>query len=367
MKYSIIITYYQSKNIVRTALKLLCKTLKERRDIEIIVSCDNPEEDITSFCDIDELSRIYVINTDVNGGYSIACNRAVQIARGEKIILMDSDILVTENWLEGLEDIYTQYPHIGCVSSTILNLNNGTVVHWGLSLIGVEVLKPFRDGKLPSQLKNTITGSPLLTSGCLMVEKNIYTKVGGMDAKFYNGYCDLDFSMKISQLGYNNYVTTNSIVYHRGKISGQIRMMGEEDTRALFFAQWGNKLLPNGTDIYCYLLSLANIPCASEYIFFNFSKSLYLDIYKECITKVYKCRFLQEYNFKHIALPILLEDILPWDICANSTSFIYFCDNFNILTQNKHWFFHRNGRKDLLIDRNGNVTNTDSLFQEITG
>lgn len=365
MKYSIIITYYQGENIVRTALKLLCETLKERRDVEIIISCDNPEEDITSFSEIDKLSRIHTINASVNGGYSVACNRAVQIARGEKLILMDSDIFVTENWLEGLEDVYTQYAHIGCVSSTILNLNNGTVVHWGLSLMGVEVLKPFRDGKLPSQLNNTITGSPLLTSGCLMVEKSIYTKVGGMNAEFYNGYCDLDFSMKISQMGYNNYVTTNSIVYHRGKIAGQIRIMGEEDTRALFFSHWGISSLPDGTDVYCNLLSLANVPYASEYIFFNFSKSLYLSKYKNCIIKTYKCSLIYEYNFKNLALPILLEDILPWDICANSTPFIYFCDNFNMLSQNRHWFFHRSGRGDLLIDRNGNVVSTDTIFQEI--
>lgn len=365
MNYSIVITYYQGKNIARTALKLLCKTLKDRRDVEIIVSCDNPEEDIASFSKIDELSRIHIINAKANGGYSIACNRAVHIANGEKIILMDSDIFVTENWLEELENVYAHYANVGCVSSTILNLNNGTVVHWGLSLIGVEVLKPFRDGKLPSQLKNTITESPLLTSGCLMVEKDIYTKAGGMDAAFYNGYCDLDFTMKIRQMGYNNYVTTNSIVYHRGKIAGQIRIMGEEDTRALFFSHWRNELLPDGADVYFKLLSLANIQCGSEYIFFNFSKSLYLGIYKKCITEVYKCIFVYEYNFKNLASPVLLEDILPWDICANSTPFIYFCDNYNILTQNRHWFFHRNGRGDLLIDRNGNVTSTDTIFYEI--
>jgi len=366
MKYTIIITYYQGKNIVQTALKLLCETLKKRMDIEIIVSCDNPKEDITSFEKIDPLSRIRIINTKENGGYSVACNRAVQLARADKIILMDSDIFVTENWLEGLESVYANYTNVGCVSATILNLNNGTVVHWGLSLIVVEVLKPFRDGYLPASLKNTITESPLLTSGCLMVEKNIYTQVSGMDSAFYNGYCDLDFSMKISQLGYNNYVTTNSIVYHRGKIAGQIRIMGEEDTRALFFARWGKEMLIDGREMFCNLLSLNKVEYAPEYIFLNFSKSLYLKKYINCITKVYKCKLVSEYNFKNLALPILLEDILPWDICANSIPFIYFCDNFNLLTQNRHWFFHRNGRGDLLIDRNGNVVSTDTLFQEVS-
>ena len=363
MKYSIIITYYQGINIVTTALKLLCRTIKDRSDIEIIISSDNPKEDISSLKEIDNFSRIHVINATENGGYSVACNRAVKIAHGEKLILMDSDIFVTEDWLQGLESVYSSFTNIGCVSSTILNLNNGTVVHWGVSLMGVEVIKPFRDGQLPAQLKNTVTDFPLLTSGCLMVERNLYTKIEGMDPEFYNGYCDLDFSMKLSQLGYKNYATTNSIVYHRGKVSGQIRIMGEEDTRALFFSRWGNKISIDGANTYCKLLTLTSIQSASEYVFFNFSKSLYLSQYKTCITKIYNCRLMREYNLKNLALPVLLEDILPWDICADSTPFIYFCDNFNSLYQNRHWFFHRKGRGDLLIDRNGNVFITDKVLE----
>ncbi len=362
MKYSIIITYYQGKNIVQTALQLLCKSIKNRDDVEIIVSCDNPKENIDSLKKIDDFSRIRIINTKENGGYSIACNRAVKYAQGERLILMDSDIFVTKNWLEGLEEVYSKHSHIGCVSSTILNLNNGTVVHWGLSLIGVEVLKPFRNGPLPAKLNNTITKFPLLTSGCLMVDKEIYEKINGMDPMFYNGYCDLDFSMKLNLMGYSNYVTTNSVVYHRGKIAGQVRIMGEEDTRALFFSRWGNKISIDGAKVYCSLLDLANIKPASEYVLFNFSKSLYLAQYKECISDSYKCKFVRENNLKELTLPVLLEDVLPWDICADSTPFIYFCDNINMLTQNRHWFFHRSNRGDLLIDRNGNVLSTDNIF-----
>ena len=362
MKYSILITYYQGENIIRTALKLLCASIKSRMDIEIIVSCDNPNINISSFEDIDPLSRIRTINTTVNGGYSVACNRAAQIARGQIFILMDSDIFVTENWLEEMESVYSQKSNVGCVSSTILNLNNGTVVHWGVSLVGVEVLKPFRDGVLPYKLKNTITEFPLLTSGCLMVERTIFETVGGMNPAFYNGYCDLDFAMKISKLNYHNYVTTDSVVYHRGKVAGQMRIMGEEDTRALFFSKWGEDLPADGLNVYCRLLSLTEIEHFSEYTFFNFSKSLYLDRYKECICKSFNCKFDCEYDLKNQSLPVLLEDVLPWDICAYNIPFIYFCDNINCITQNRHWFFHRTKHGDLIIDRNGNVLITDNLF-----
>ena len=62
MKYSILITYYQNQNILKTALTLLLKTLGNRMDVEIIISSDNPKVNIDAFRDIDKLSRIYKCN-----------------------------------------------------------------------------------------------------------------------------------------------------------------------------------------------------------------------------------------------------------------------------------------------------------------
>lgn len=61
MKYSILITYYQNQNILKTALTLLLKTLGNRMDVEIIISSDNPKVNIDAFRDIDKLSRMAFI------------------------------------------------------------------------------------------------------------------------------------------------------------------------------------------------------------------------------------------------------------------------------------------------------------------
>ena len=99
-----------------------------------------------------------------------------------------------------------------------------------------------------------------------------------------------------------------------------------------------------------------------DYVLFNFSKSLYLEKYIECIQQTLGCESIYKYDLKNCSLPILLEDILPWELCADTNPYIYFCDNINSLTQNRHWFFHRKEKGDLIIDRNGNVSDTDSIF-----
>ena len=83
MKYSIIITYYQGYNILCTALELLHKSLKARKDVEIIVVNDNPQTSIHKIENLDPFQRLRVVDMEKNGGYSLACNKGVAIARGD--------------------------------------------------------------------------------------------------------------------------------------------------------------------------------------------------------------------------------------------------------------------------------------------
>ena len=149
MKYSIIITYYQGYNILCTALELLHKSLKARKDVEIIVVNDNPQTSIHKIENLDPFQRLRVVDMEKNGGYSLACNKGVAIARGDYVILMDCDIFVTQNWLDGLEAVLMKYPNAGCISSTILDLECESTVHWGMSVLDVDIIKPFRGWKLP--------------------------------------------------------------------------------------------------------------------------------------------------------------------------------------------------------------------------
>ncbi len=366
MKYSIIITYYQGLNILKSMLQLLCKSIADRNDVEIIVVNDNPETRIFDVETIDIQNRIKVIQSTKNGGYSVACNLGVEEASGEYIVLMDCDIFVTFNWLNGLEKVLKEKENIGCLSSTILDLNDSHVVHWGMAILDTDIIKPFRNWKLPISYIPKTEEFPLVTSGCLLVKKEIYNQVNGMDAMFLNGYCDLDFVMKCREIGYKIYATTNSIVYHRGKVAGHIRLLGEGDPKVLFYSKWYNSsFFPNdGKNWFKYLLRISRVSWPSTCIYFNFSHSLVYKTYYEIIKELPGVNIEQFIDMKHVPLPCIIEDIFPWDYCSLTSSFIYFVDDINYLEHNYHWFFHRKGKGDLIIDRNGNVELTDSLINK---
>ena len=368
MKYSIIITYYKGFNILKSMLKLLCESIGDRKDIEIIVVNDNPETEIFDVTTIDKNNRIMVIQSSRNGGYSVACNLGVEKSSGEYIILMDCDIFVTPNWLNGLEKVLTEKSNIGCVSSTILNLNDSYVVHWGMAVLETDIIKPFRNWKLPISHIPRIEEFPLVTSGCMLVSSELYNKVNGMDEKFLNGYCDLDFVLKCRELGYKIYATSDSIVYHRGKVAGHVRLLGEGDPKVLFYSKWSSSpsFPTDGQAWFKYLLNKSSIAFSNTYIYFNFSHSLVYRTYYQIIKEITNVNIERFIDLKHVPLPCLMEDVLPWDYCSLPTSFIYFVDDINYISHNYHWFFHRKGKSDLIVDRNGNIELTDSLINDIS-
>lgn len=137
---------------------------------------------------------------------------------------MDSDILVEEQWLDYLLVAFQKTPNCGAVSATILNLNQQSVVHWGLGINkGFEVVKPFRDGHLPEQFQHGVYEFNMATSGCILIPKQIFDKVGRFDERFYNGFCDIDLTYSITRMNYKCVYCSDAIVYHRGKVAGTTR------------------------------------------------------------------------------------------------------------------------------------------------
>lgn len=243
---SIIITYYAGLNILKSNLALLFE--QNLSDIEIIIVNDNPSIPLTKdmLC-ISQDNKIQIVTMPQNGGYAAACNYGVKHSKGELLIFMDSDILVSPDWMGQLLDAYYSVENCGAVSTTILNLNQKKIVHWGLAMNkGMEVIKPFRDGVLPDKLKHGIYEFNMASSGCILIPKNIFYKVDGYDEQFYNGFCDLDLTYKITQQGYKCVYSSDAIVYHRGKVSGTTRTAAEDDTRALFMKKWAKNYLDDG-------------------------------------------------------------------------------------------------------------------------
>ena len=361
---SIIITYYTGLNILKSNLSILLQ--QNLNNTEIIIVNDNPNNRLTKeMLPINQNISIRILSMPQNRGYAAACNYGAQSANGELLIFMDSDILVAAGWLKHLLNAYNSTENCGAVSTTILNLNQKKVVHWGLAMNkGMEVIKPFRDGFLPKQIQHGNYEFNMASSGCILIPKEVFNKVGGFEEQFYNGFCDLDLTYKITRQKFKCVYCSDAIVYHRGKVSGITRTAAEDDTRALFIRKWSKNPLDDGLNLLKKLYSM-NISqhISPEYLIINFSLSLFARDYHTILLDCLGARLKSYYEFRNQASSsIILEDFLPWSLCGLNVPIIYFVDNISIIMNNQHWFMHRVGKKDLIADKNGNLVMIENLL-----
>jgi len=354
---SIIITYYSGINILRTNIQLLDKTIDD--DTEIIIVNDNPSF-VLDEKNLSILTKcpLKIIPMPENKGYAAACNVGAREASGNFLLFLDCDIFVSDLWIQKMKATINNINNCGAVSATILDIQNGNVVHWGIGMSnGSEVIKPYRDGKLPQKILKSTCEFKMLTSGCILIPKRIFREIGGFDEILYNGYCDLDLTYKIFKSGYTCIVCSDAIVYHRGKVAGYNRIYSEEDTRALFISKWKGDLPNDGhtllTQLYANNIIFLH---SSHYMLVNFCRSLFAKEYHSAIFDSLQSKMSVYYEFRSVSkAPIIIEDYLSWSLCSKKEPIIYFVDNITSIVNNYHWFMHRTSIGDIIADRNGNL------------
>src|SRR5207249_1174872 len=55
-----------------------------------------------------------------NAGFIASCNRGAEIARGEILVFLNNDTIVTPGWLDALTDVFSEHPEAGLVGAKLI-------------------------------------------------------------------------------------------------------------------------------------------------------------------------------------------------------------------------------------------------------
>lgn len=113
-------------------------------------------------------------------------NRAVKLADGEYVTLLNNDVFVSDNWMECMEDCFN-------------------IPDCGIATVGSNEAKSVKQDKIEEALWFALT----------MIPKSLYEKLGYFDNSYLNGsFDDTDFVMKAVLAGKRCYRNLNCIVEH---------------------------------------------------------------------------------------------------------------------------------------------------------
>lgn len=174
-----------------------------------------------------ENKRFRVINLDIPFNYSKLNNFAVKQAKGELILLLNNDIeIISPNWLQDMAG-HAMRDSVGAVGAYLMYPDN-TVQHSGLTLgLGAQGVagdahhhRPIEDpGYFGSLI--AVRNYSAVTAACLMIRKELYQLVGGLNEELLVAYNDVDFCIKVREQGYNNvWLSYVKLYHHESKTRG---------------------------------------------------------------------------------------------------------------------------------------------------
>lgn len=162
--------------------------------------------------------------------FSKMCNLGVKYAKGDLLLFMNDDMEIIEgSWLERMAGQALQ-SHVGAVGAKLWYAGTEHIQHAGVTNLAIgpsHKLVTFPDEEDYYYGRNRLTYNvAAVTGACLMVARQKYEGVGGMDEGLPISYNDVDLCFKLLEAGYLNVQRNDAILYHHESLS---RGLDEED------------------------------------------------------------------------------------------------------------------------------------------
>jgi glycosyltransferase involved in cell wall biosynthesis/Flp pilus assembly protein TadD len=243
---SIIILCHNELECTRLCLESLIAVTRPPYELVIV---DNASSDGTPAY-LEEIrsrpgpSRVVVVRNEENQGFPKACNQGLAETRGEYVVFLNNDTVLTPGWLDGLVRwSLTDYPRVGLVGPMTNYTRPPQQLEAGYAdLAGLPAFAAKRARECAGQCLPV----ERLTGFCMLARREVLDRVGGMDESFGTGFFeDDDLSVRALRAGYKLLVAQDVYIHHFG--SRTFSGLGIDTAKALrenfqlFHTKWGEK------------------------------------------------------------------------------------------------------------------------------
>ncbi len=226
MKLSIIIVNYNVTQLLRSCLLSIQKYVKEV-EYEVIV-IDNASTDSSWRDLITEFPEVHFIASEINAGFSKANNTAIQAAKGEYVLLLNPDTELEGFYMKELLDFSDNQPDFGCLGIRMHDADGHFLPESKRSVPDMfnsfeKLFTNFKKNNSKSYYRNDLEENAVaevevMTGAFLLLKKEVYEKVGGLDEAYFMYGEDIDLCYTLIRNGYKNYYYGKvSLLHHKGE------------------------------------------------------------------------------------------------------------------------------------------------------
>lgn len=219
-RVAVVILNYNGAEMLR---RFLPTVIKNSPDAKIIVA-DNASTDESVAVIQKEFGAVQLIQLEKNWGFAQGYNIALEKVDAEYFILLNSDVEVTEGWIEPMLEMLDSNCDVAACQPKLLDQKRKQYFEYAGASGGFidRYGYPYCRGRLFGTVEedkgqyDSVCDIFWATGAALMVRAEDYRKVGGLDGRFFAHMEEIDLCWRLRARGRRILSVPQSVVYHVG-------------------------------------------------------------------------------------------------------------------------------------------------------
>jgi len=224
--------------------QFLPSVVKHSYNAEIFIIDNCSSDDSVSYLK-NNFSNIRIIQLDKNYGFAGGYNKGLKQVDATYFVLLNSDVEVTENWLDPMFQLLEQDNCIAACQPKLKDYKNKSYYEYAGAAGGFidQLGYPFCKGRVFDTLEedtgqyDKIEEIFWASGACLFIRSKLYHQIGGLDDFFFAHMEEIDLCWRIKNQGHKIMSCPTSTVYHLG--GGTLNKIKPQKT----FLNYRNSLL----------------------------------------------------------------------------------------------------------------------------
>jgi GT2 family glycosyltransferase len=220
MKIALVILNWNGKPLLE---KFLEGIIQKSPEAEVIIGDNASTDDSIDFLRTN-FPNIRIIQNDRNYGFAGGYNRILEQVEADYYILLNSDIEVSDNWINPVITLMERDKRIAACQPKIRSYHDKTKFEYAGAAGGyIDWLGyPFCRGRVFDTIeedKGQYEDDKQVfwaTGAALFVKTDAFRKAGGFDEDFFAHQEEIDLCWRLQRDGYTIYCCPTSTVYHIG-------------------------------------------------------------------------------------------------------------------------------------------------------
>lgn len=221
MKIAIVILNWNGKKLLEQFLPSVVGFSSELADVYV---ADNASSDDSVAYTKQHFPSVKIVENMINGGYAKGYNDALANIEADIYCLLNSDVEVTENWLEPIISVFEKQSNTAIVQPKLLDYKDKSKFEYAgagggfIDLYGY----PYCRGRVFNHLEtdmgqfNDTTPIFWASGACLFIRSSVYDEIGGLDEDYFAHQEEIDLCWRAQNKGYDAYYVGSSTVFHVG-------------------------------------------------------------------------------------------------------------------------------------------------------